>query len=76
MNYSILVVRQVCVDSYWAKLDRNLMSMNLTEATRGDSIGGTKATFLNAELIFPITPDMNIKGYFSMMAVPVGIILI
>ncbi len=34
------------------------------EATRGDSIGGTKTTFLNAELIFPITPDMNMKGVF------------
>ncbi len=33
-----------------------------TEATRGDSIGGTKATWLNAELIFPVTADMNIKG--------------
>lgn len=32
------------------------------EATRGDSIGGTKATYLNAELIFPITNDMNFKG--------------
>lgn len=29
---------------------------------RGDSIGGTKATWLNAELIFPITQDMNFKG--------------
>lgn len=28
----------------------------------GDSIGGTKATWLNAELIFPITQDMNFKG--------------
>lgn len=36
----------------------------ISEATRGDSIGGTKATFLNAELIFPITPDMNMKGVF------------
>jgi outer membrane protein insertion porin family len=34
----------------------------ISEITRGDSIGGTKATFLNAELIFPITPDMNMKG--------------
>lgn len=33
-----------------------------SESTRGDSIGGTKATFINAELIFPITPDMNMKG--------------
>lgn len=36
----------------------------ISEATRGDSIGGTKATFLNAELIFPITADMNMKGVF------------
>lgn len=28
----------------------------------GDSIGGTKAFFVNAELIFPIAPDMSIKG--------------
>lgn len=28
----------------------------------GDSIGGTKATWINAELIFPITQDMNFKG--------------
>ena len=34
----------------------------LSEATRGDSIGGTKATWINAELIFPITNDMNFKG--------------
>ncbi len=34
----------------------------VNEATRGDSIGGSKATWLNAELIFPITADMNIKG--------------
>ena len=27
-----------------------------------DSIGGKKAFFLNAELIFPITPDLNMKG--------------
>lgn len=36
----------------------------ISEGTRGDSIGGKKATFLNAELIFPITPDMNMKGVF------------
>ena len=35
-----------------------------SEAARGDSIGGKKATFMNAELIFPITPDMNMKGVF------------
>lgn len=34
----------------------------INEATQGDSIGGTKATWINAELIFPITSDMNIKG--------------
>jgi len=34
----------------------------LTGPTRGDSIGGTKATWINAELIFPITRDMNFKG--------------
>jgi outer membrane protein insertion porin family len=28
----------------------------------GDTIGATKAFFWNAELIFPITPDMTIKG--------------
>jgi len=28
----------------------------------GDSIGGTKAFFVNAELAFPITPDFNMKG--------------
>lgn len=28
----------------------------------GDSIGGQKAFFVNAELIFPIAPDMSIKG--------------
>ncbi len=28
----------------------------------GDSIGATKAMFWNAELIFPITPDFNMKG--------------
>jgi outer membrane protein insertion porin family len=27
-----------------------------------DSIGATKAFFWNAELIFPVTPDMSIKG--------------
>jgi outer membrane protein insertion porin family len=31
-------------------------------SARGDSIGGTKAMYLNTELIFPITPDMNMKG--------------
>jgi len=34
----------------------------MSEATRGDSIGGTKATWINTELIFPVTSDMNIKG--------------
>jgi len=34
----------------------------ITGPTRGDSIGGTKATWINAELIFPITSDMNLKG--------------
>ena len=34
----------------------------ISEATQGDSIGGTKATWLNVELIFPVTADMNIKG--------------
>jgi outer membrane protein insertion porin family len=29
-----------------------------------DSIGGKKALFWNAELIFPITPDFNLKGVF------------
>ena len=28
----------------------------------GDTIGGKKAFYLNAELIFPITQDMNMKG--------------
>ncbi len=28
----------------------------------GDPIGGSKALFVNAELIFPITPDMSMKG--------------
>jgi outer membrane protein insertion porin family len=28
----------------------------------GDPIGASKAIFWNAELIFPITPDMNMKG--------------
>jgi len=28
----------------------------------GDSLGGKKAFFVNAELHFPITPDFNIKG--------------
>ncbi len=28
----------------------------------GDPIGASKALFWNAELIFPITPDMNMKG--------------
>ena len=28
----------------------------------GDSIGGKKAMFINAELYFPITPDLTIKG--------------
>lgn len=32
------------------------------ESVQGDSIGGTKALWINTELIFPITPDMNIKG--------------
>ena len=32
------------------------------QATPGDSIGGTKATWINAELIFPVTADMNIKA--------------
>ncbi|KIX85183.1 hypothetical protein J120_02475 [candidate division TM6 bacterium JCVI TM6SC1] len=31
-------------------------------ADRRDSIGGTKAFFVNAELLFPITPDLSIKG--------------
>lgn len=30
----------------------------------GDSFGAKKALFLNAELIFPITPDFNMKGVF------------
>lgn len=30
----------------------------------GDSIGGKKAAFVNAELIFPITKDFSIKGAF------------
>lgn len=30
----------------------------------GDSIGGSKAFFWNAELLFPITPDFNLKGLF------------
>lgn len=30
----------------------------------GDPIGGSKAFFWNAELIFPITPDFNMKGVF------------
>ncbi len=34
----------------------------LSGPTRGDSIGGSKATWVNAELIFPITRDMNFKG--------------
>lgn len=29
---------------------------------RNDSLGGTKGFYLNVELIFPITPDWNIKG--------------
>jgi len=29
---------------------------------RGDPIGAKKALFVNAELIFPITPDFNMKG--------------
>jgi len=28
----------------------------------GDSIGSKKAFFINAELVFPITPDLNMKG--------------
>ncbi len=28
----------------------------------GDTIGGTRAMFVNVELVFPITPDMNMKG--------------
>ena len=32
------------------------------QITKGDSIGGTKGTWINAELIFPITADMNFKG--------------
>ena len=35
-----------------------------SEIVRGDSIGGSKTGFLNAELIFPVTQDMNIKGVF------------
>ncbi|MCX5921770.1 MAG: outer membrane protein assembly factor BamA [Candidatus Dependentiae bacterium] len=30
----------------------------------GDSIGAKKAMFINAELVFPITPDFNMKGVF------------
>ena len=30
----------------------------------GDPIGGSKAFFWNAELLFPITPDFNMKGVF------------
>jgi len=30
----------------------------------GDSIGGKKAFFVNAELLFPITADLNMKGAF------------
>lgn len=30
----------------------------------GDPVGGKKALFFNAELIFPIMPDMTIKGVF------------
>lgn len=31
---------------------------------RGDSIGGSRAAFVNVELIFPIKPDMTMKGLF------------
>ena len=31
---------------------------------QGDTIGGTKTLFWNAELIFPITPDLSMKGVF------------
>lgn len=34
----------------------------ITGPTRGDSIGGNKASWVNAELIFPVTADMNLKG--------------
>jgi outer membrane protein insertion porin family len=30
----------------------------------GDPIGASKALYINAELIFPITPDFNMKGVF------------
>ena len=30
----------------------------------GDPIGGKKAFYWNAELLFPITPDFNMKGVF------------
>ena len=30
--------------------------------TIGDSIGANKATWINAELVFPITPDLTMKG--------------
>lgn len=30
----------------------------------GDPIGASKALYVNAELIFPITPDFNMKGVF------------
>lgn len=30
----------------------------------GDPVGGKKALFVNAELLFPIMPDMTIKGVF------------
>jgi len=31
---------------------------------QGDTIGGKKTLFWNAELIFPITPDLSMKGVF------------
>ena len=38
------------------------LSPRFTNGVRADAIGGSKTFFVNAELIFPIQPDMSIKG--------------
>ena len=56
-NYLTLAALQAYAVIYSAK---SVTSLNV--ARRSDPIGGSKAFFWNAELIFPITQDFNIKG--------------
>jgi outer membrane protein insertion porin family len=41
---------------------RGFLFGQISPKMMGDSIGAKKAAFLNAELVFPITPDFNMTG--------------